>query len=433
MNWSFGIGMELFKGETLEKRILAVGVAANLLVLGYFKYFSFFANSIVTALGLEHREIGAIPLPIGISFFTFHAISYLVDIYRWQAKAVRSPLTMGLYISLFPQLVAGPIIRFHDVADQLFKRTNTLEKFASGVERFSFGLGKKVLLANPLGNFADAAFSATGHDLTAPMAWLGIACYTLQIYFDFSGYSDMAIGLGRMFGFDFPENFNYPYISKSIREFWRRWHLSLSTWFRDYLYIPLGGNRASPVRAKLNLFIVFFLCGLWHGASWNFVVWGLFHGLLLVSERGQWGKLLQHLPSVVQWSYTMLLIMIGWVFFRAEDLHQAIGYLQSMAGLTGFYGYPEAVAALLNPKLFTALGLAVLLSSPIATFLARDWRHRRFPSHSEEPYGTAWGAALDNDGSLIWTLRSISVFSVLVLSIAELATATYNPFIYFRF
>src|SRR5437762_694029 len=270
------------------QRWLALAVAANLVVLGIFKYANFFADNVNTlflALRVQPLVVPRVLLPIGISFFSFHAISYVVDVYRRDATAQKSPVHAALYLLLFPQLIAGPIIRYREIADQLARRLVSLDTFAYGVQRFIIGLAKKVLIANNVAATADAIFGMPVDRLSAAHAWLGLLCYTLQIYFDFSGYSDMAIGLGAMFGFRFPENFRWPYIAASVQEFWRRWHMSLSSWFRDYLYVPLGGSRVSPARTYVNLVAVFFLCGLWHGASWNFVVWGLFHGTFLVAER----------------------------------------------------------------------------------------------------------------------------------------------------
>lgn len=435
-NWGMGLWIAAKHGQRSEGIVLATGVAINLLVLAHYKYSIFLLSSFNSLIGLPffHFTVDThpLPLPVGISFFTFHAISYLVDIRRGQAQALRNPLDMGLYISLFPQLVAGPIIRYHDVADQLVRRTNTLERFASGVERFAFGLGKKILLANTLGEIADQAFAIPVGQLSAATAWTGIVCYTLQIYFDFSGYSDMAIGLARMFGFELTENFNYPYISKSIREFWRRWHLSLSTWFRDYVYIPLGGNRGSALRVRLNLFTVFFLCGLWHGASWNFVVWGIFHGLLLVVERGWFGRLLDRQPALLGHAYALFMVMIGWVFFRADTLTDARHFLVAMFSAGG--GIAPQVLALIESRSIATLVLALIVCTPVLTFMARDWHHRRFPDHANEPlpaWAMRWRPATDH--MTIVSIRGVSAISILMLSIAAMATSTYNPFIYFRF
>lgn len=443
LNWAWGRWIAATKAQPAGAWILGTGVAVNLLVLGYYKYANFLVTSINALIAeplFSHTfATHPLPLPVGISFFTFHAISYLVDIRRGQADALKSPLDMGLYISLFPQLVAGPIIRYHDVADQIIRRSNTLERFSSGVERFVFGLGKKVLIANTLGQIADAVFAMPAEGLSTTTAWVGIVCYTLQIYFDFSGYSDMAIGLARMFGFELTENFNYPYISRSIREFWRRWHLSLSTWFRDYLYIPLGGNRGSALRVRLNLFAVFFLCGLWHGASWNFVIWGMFHGVLLVLERGRFGALLDRAPVPVSSLYTLLMVMIGWVFFRADTLPDALHYLAAMFGNDAGGGLAPNISALVDSRAKAMLVIALVLSTPMFTFMARDWKIRRFPSHANEPM-PAWLQRIQprqgyarEPGVVLLSARTLLAVSILMFCIGTLATATYNPFIYFRF
>ncbi len=306
--------------------VLALAVTVNIGLLVAFKYTDFIVQSLNAGLGalaVPPLTVPAIALPIGISFFTFHALSYVIDVYRGDARALRNPFDMGLYISLFSQLIAGPIIRYHDIAAQLQERSVTRSLFARGVRRFIVGLGKKVLIANTLAVSADLIFTIPGDQLTMGLAWLGVLCYALQIYFDFSGYSDMAIGLGLMFGFRFLENFNYPYISQSLTEFWRRWHISLSNWFRDYLYIPLGGNRVAPWRVYLNLVIVFFLCGLWHGASWNFVVWGLFHGTFLVIERMGLARRMAEWHQPFRHVYAMLVVLVSWVFFRADSLPAA--------------------------------------------------------------------------------------------------------------
>ena len=436
-NWAIGLCMSVMPSKRAEFSVLGVGVAINLLVLAHYKYAHFLISTFNGLFGrvIHHTfETHPIPLPIGISFFTFHAISYIVDIYRRQAQALKNPLDMGLYISMFPQLVAGPIIRYHDVADQLLHRTNTLERFASGVERFVFGLGKKILLANALGQIADQAFNTPAQSLSAATAWLGIVCYTLQIYFDFSGYSDMAIGLARMFGFELTENFNYPYISRSVREFWRRWHLSLSTWFRDYVYIPLGGNRGSSIRIRVNLFTVFFLCGLWHGASWNFAFWGVFHGTLLVLERGRLGTLIDKAPRWLSSAYTMLMVMVGWVFFRAENFRDAIAYLRAMFGGGRGHGLTPEAYAYLGAEGLTTLAMGIVLSTPIFVSMSRDWNSRRFPDHAKEPL-PAWVSTIGFPDTNIYLqfVRSIVVASIMVISMSSLALNTYNPFIYFRF
>jgi alginate O-acetyltransferase complex protein AlgI len=416
------------------KRRLAFAVAVNLVVLGIFKYANFFADNVNTlfgALSVQPLIVPRVLLPIGISFFTFHAISYVVDVYRRDATAQKSPVHAALYLLLFPQLIAGPIIRYRDIADQLARRVVTLDTFAYGVRRFVIGLSKKVLIANVVAGPADKIFAMPVAEVSAAHAWLGLVCYTLQIYFDFSGYSDMAIGLGRMFGFRFPENFRWPYIANSIQEFWRRWHISLSTWFRDYLYIPLGGNRVSPARRYGNLATVFFLTGLWHGASWNFVVWGLWHGAFLIIERVTFKRRNQlpdysttRLPNrgVLGWpiwahAYTLGVVMIGWVFFRAETLPGAIAFLKAMTGTTVALATPYTVWWYLTPELWLALVAGAIGSTPwVPALAARLARVRQTRAR--------WSVGL---------LGTATLMALLVLSIMSVAARTYNPFIYFRF
>ncbi len=318
------------------KAILIFGIVLNIAMLAFFKYANFIAdnlNPLLLSLQLPKLTLAAIHRPIGISFFTFQAISYLVDISRRQVKPAKNPLDFALYLSFFPVILAGPILRYPQIADDLHSRHRSIQGFAEGAQRFILGLGKKVLLANPLALIADQIFALPGRELSPSLAWLAALCYTLQIYFDFSGYSDMAIGIGRLFGFHLPENFNYPYISRSIREFWRRWHISLSSWLRDYLYIPLGGSRQGTIRTFLNLLLVFLLCGLWHGASWTFILWGLYHGFFLVMERSRLEQWRQRLWPPLQQAQTLLVIMIGWVLFRSETLTDAFRFFSLMAGV----------------------------------------------------------------------------------------------------
>lgn len=428
MNYGFGLAIDRQKAQQQVQKagfgILAAGVSANLLLLLYFKYANFFvenANVLFANAGMDPVMPNPVHLPIGISFFTFQAMSYLVDVYRDEAGVQRNAVNCALYIALFPQLIAGPIVRYSDVAKQLLSRKVTAELFSSGVQRFVFGLAKKLIIANPMGLAADKIFAVPMHEVTAGMAWLGIACYSLQIYFDFSGYSDMAIGLGRMFGFTFLENFNYPYISKSVKEFWRRWHISLSSWFRDYLYIPLGGNRGSAFRTYLNLSIVFLLCGFWHGASWNFLIWGALHGAYLVIERLGFGKVLQRLWLPLQYAYTLLLVMIAWVFFRAETLPQSLAYLQAMFGMGAASGIEYYALYYCDPRTVITLALGIFLATPLCR--EAGLRLAAFGQHTE----SGW-------------LRGILAFGhyclitgLLLLSASFLAAGTYNPFIYFRF
>ena len=297
-------------------------------------------------------------------------MSYVIDVYRKETEVQLNPIRCGLYLTVFPQLVAGPIVRYHDIANQLVSRIVTRHQFSAGIQRFIFGLSKKTILANPLGEVADKIFALPNNELSIGIAWLGIICYTLQIYFDFSGYSDMAIGLAKLFGFEFPENFNYPYIAKSIREFWQRWHISLSNWLRDYLYIPLGGNRGSSFRTYLNLWIVFLVCGLWHGASWNFVIWGALHGACLVIERIGWHTYLHRLWTPLQHCYTLLLVMIGWVFFRSESLNHAIHYLSNMFGIVQSDRVTYSALFYIDTKISLTLIIASILITPISNWMA---------------------------------------------------------------
>jgi alginate O-acetyltransferase complex protein AlgI len=402
------------------KTVVGAAVAVNLLVLGWFKYANFFVQNVdaaLQALGISSFAVPEVLLPIGISFYTFHAISYVVDVYRRDATAQKSPVHAALYLLLFPQLIAGPIIRYKSIADQLARRTVSLDDFEAGVRRFVIGLGKKMLIANIVAVPADGIFALPPSQLIGPYAWLGIVCYTLQIYFDFSGYSDMAIGLGRMFGFRFPENFRWPYLADSVQEFWRRWHISLSSWFRDYLYVPLGGSRVAPWKTYRNLVTVFFLCGLWHGASWNFVVWGLFHGTFLVLERIGGGALLKRLSPAARHIYLLLVVMIGWVFFRAETLPAALAYLRAMVGLGDGQMPAVRLTWFLTPEVRLALLAGIVGSMPIVPYAASMLRQ-----HADS--WRAWA------GQAAGTLALLAVFTAALL---QVAARSYNPFIYFRF
>jgi alginate O-acetyltransferase complex protein AlgI len=407
-----------------QRAILAFGVALNLAGLIVFKYLGFVVeswNEIVPAASLR---VPYIHLPIGISFFTFHAISYLVDVYRGDFKAERDPVKVLLYIAMFPQLIAGPIVRFGTVAKEIHERIVTVEKFALGLKFFIIGLGQKVLIANTLAVPVDAIYKIPVENLDAPLAWLANVGYALQIYFDFAGYSNMAIGLGLMIGIYFPLNFNYPYIAQSITEFWRRWHITLSTWFRDYLYIPLGGSRAGAYRTYFNLLVVFLLCGLWHGAKWTFVVWGLYHGFFLILERAGLGAALQRIGSEFRHIYVILVVTVGWVFFRADDLSQAAGHLKAMAGFGAGDGIAHHVWLHLQPDVALALIIGAVGSTPYLAQLGqrivayagslRDDRRK----------------ALDTAGG---GLMSAALYVVLLLSVLSIAGGNYNPFIYFRF
>ncbi len=329
INYLAGLRLLRFPADTASGRrrlLLALAVTADLAILGVFKYTGFFAALLNTAAGL-HLPVPQIVLPIGISFYIFQSMSYVIDVYRGEAEAQRSILSFGTYIALFPQLIAGPIVRYRDIALQLTERQETIKLFASGAVKFVYGLSKKVLLANQMGLLADRMLLGEGGTISA---WVGMAAYTLQIYFDFSGYSDMAIGLGRMFGFQFQKNFDYPYISQSITEFWRRWHMSLSSWFKEYVYIPLGGNRKGLFRQCLNLLIVWLLTGLWHGASLNFVFWGLYYAVLLILEKLFLGRLLQRLPGALRHLVTLFVVAFGWGIFYYTDMDRWLVFLRRL-------------------------------------------------------------------------------------------------------
>jgi len=401
------IGHYLHQPNGRNKIALTIGIILNLLPLVFFKYHAF----LMTQLGFQFTADSH--LPLGISFFTFQAISYLVDVYREETEAETNLIKLGLYISLFPQLIAGPIVRFKTIHHQITQRIHSSSLFVSGTERFIFGLSKKLLIANPLGFVADNLFALPADQLSGSLAWLAIISYSLQIYFDFSAYSDMAIGLGRMFGFKILENFNYPYIAQSIQEFWRRWHISLSQWFRDYLYIPLGGNRKGLARTYFNLLLVFTLCGFWHGASWSFVIWGLYHGLFLIIERLGLNKLLTLSFKPLRHIYTLLVVVFGWVFFRVENLADAWAFQVKM--LT--FSSPETVINgyqyFVSPQYYLALIFAVILSTSVAKkFSLADFTQV-------------------NMGQLIF--RRVLVLLLLIVNFSVISASTYNPFIYFRF
>ncbi|GAB2523585.1 MBOAT family O-acyltransferase [Spirosoma aerophilum] len=406
---------------------LLLSLIGSLSLLFYYKYTNFLVGSLhgfAEALALpiaDHLTIASIALPIGISFYTFQGISYTLDIYWGRIKANRSFLDYGTYVAMFPHQIAGPIVRYADIAPELSDRTVTIEKFGVGAERFIIGLAKKVLLANTFASLADTIFNAPASSYPTETAWLGIIAYSLQIYFDFSGYSDMAIGLGKMVGFDFKENFNYPYISRSIQDFWRRWHISLSSWFRDYVYIPLGGNRGSKARTYRNLLIVFFVTGLWHGASWNFIIWGLYHGLFLLIERAGLSKRLERTWSPLAHIYTLFVVLIGWVFFRAEDLSAAILYLQKMAGLAPVGRVAFPLSYFINTELLVSLLAGFVLATPVYHRFQTVW-HRLLARMVVTPVRLTLNAA--------YVLGLVGLF---VMAVAYLAADTYNPFIYFRF
>ena len=397
---------------------LRLSIITNLATLGIFKYFNFAKDNfelLISSFGLDTSNFEAIPeivLPLGISFYVFQTMSYTIDVYRGDVKASRNFIEFATYVTMFPQLVAGPIVRYIDIQKEISKRETTLSNFAKGAERFVIGLAKKMLIANTFASLADSIFSFNTSDISTPYAWLGVFAYAMQIYYDFSGYSDMAIGLGRMFGFTFLENFNYPYISKSITEFWRRWHISLSTWFRDYLYIPLGGSRQGKQRTYINLFIVFFATGLWHGAAWNFIIWGFLHGVFIVIEKLGFNKFLQKIWSPLQHAYTLLVVLVGWVLFRAETLEYGLGYLKQMfifsKGNVAIDTYVSFFS--INSELIIVTFFALLFSLPFYPFMERKLQNTNF-----------------------LPLRYISIIGLLVISIVYVASGSYNPFIYFKF
>lgn len=328
-----GLMIEKYDHDEKKRRFfLILSVVGNLLILGFFKYTDMVMGTFNNIFGMEVPLLN-IALPIGISFYTFQTMSYSIDVYRREAKAQRNVIDFGCYVTMFPQLIAGPIVRYQSIAEELNDRKETFDGFYEGICKFVCGLSKKVLLANNIGFLWDTIKGLPQSEMSAALSWLGITAFAFQIYFDFSGYSDMAIGLGKMFGFSFPENFNYPYISKSITEFWRRWHISLGTWFREYLYIPLGGNRVSIPKHIINLIIVWFLTGLWHGASYNFIVWGLYYGILLIIEKFVLKKWLEKMPNFISHIYTLFFVLIGWVFFAFDSLSECVNYLKTMFGI----------------------------------------------------------------------------------------------------
>ncbi len=387
-----------------QNLVFAIAILFNVGLLFYFKYIDFAIKNFnfVFHSNLNQKNIA---LPIGISFFTFQILSYVIDVKREKVPVQKNPLDLGLYISFFPQLIAGPIVRYIDVNEQIQNRSINIEKFSNGCIRFMIGFSKKILIADQLASYIDSIFSK--HGISAPCAWFGIIAYTLQIYFDFSGYSDMAIGLGKMFGFDFLENFNYPYISKSVKEFWRRWHISLSQWFRDYVYIPLGGSRVGKIRTLANLFVVWALTGFWHGASWNFVFWGLYYFVFLVLERSKWGKVVDKMPSWLQHFYTIIVFVFGWIFFREIDLKSSLEYIRNLFKVDANMWIDFIWN--IDRKFIFCIVAGILFSTPIIPAL-----RKRFGNKSDIAY-------------------DISVFALFIIAIAFLLGKGFSPFLYFRF
>ena len=405
VDYTHGLLVERWRDNDRRARMaVASSVLCNLAILVFFKYWDFIAVNVNTLTGLSVPVLG-LPLPIGVSFYTFQTMSYTIDVYRRDAPVQRSVTAFGAYVTLFPQLIAGPIVRYRTVADQLVSREENLEKFTSGIRRFTVGMAKKVLLANAIGQLWDVSLAS--RELTMAGAWLGLLAYAFQIYFDFSGYSDMAIGLGRMFGFEFLENFNYPYISRSVVEFWRRWHISLTTWFREYVYFPLGGNRVSRGKWVRNILIVWLLTGIWHGAGWNFLLWGLYYAVWMLAERLFLGKRLEKLPAVLQHVYAMAVVLVGWALFAVEDPGRLGGYFRALFGGSGL------LSAVDGYRLRSYLPMLVILALG-ATPLAQ----------------TLWDRLGDRTRS---RLAPVLVLAALVLCTASLVDASYNPFLYFRF
>lgn len=446
VNWSMGLAIG--KTITRKKLYLIFALVVNLGILGFFKYEGFIADNINALAGTILIQNLELPLPIGISFFTLQAVSYIVDVYRGKVTPQKKLLNLGMYIAMFPQLIAGPIVRYETIEDQVNNRKETLDGFMSGLRLFIIGLAKKVLLANTVAILADQMLASNPGDIGFIGAWGGIIAYSFQIFFDFSGYSDMAIGLGKMFGFTYLRNFNYPYISKSITEFWRRWHISLSSFFRDYIYIPLGGNRVSRGRWVFNIALVWGLTGLWHGASWNYVFWGFYYGTLLILEKMVYGKTLARLPHVVQHLYTIIIFVIGWVFFWITDPTQLVEYFASMFGANGFTG-TKTFWELHVWEYLPVFAICAVASTPVI-----PWIRKKIEGYlqgtiveedaapmkgNEHPPAVALAESardVSSQKGLVMTISivvDIALFALLVLSIFSVVSGSYNPFIYFQF
>ena len=417
VSYTGGILVDRFKRTEkmkVAKVALVISSVVSLSLLAFFKYADFAIETVntLTGAGIDTLHLA---LPIGISFYTFQTMSYTIDVYRGDATAQKNLISFGAYVTMFPQLIAGPIVQYKTIDTQLRARRETTEQFSEGVCRFMIGLGKKVLLANNVGALWETIQAMDYAQVPVLTAWIGLAAYTLQIYFDFSAYSDMAIGLGHMFGFRFLENFNYPYISKSITEFWRRWHISLGTWFREYVYIPLGGNRTGLWRHIRNILIVWLLTGIWHGASWNFVLWGLYYGILLLAEKFVFGKYLKKLPVVFQHSYCMFFVMLGWNLFVFDDIGRGIGFLKSLFGVYG-NGFLNGETIYLLYNNIILLVLCILGSTKLP-----------------QRIGKWFGTKLENKTISLAVIQNMFYAVIFILSLAWLVDATFNPFLYFRF
>lgn len=405
--------IERFRGTGKAKIFLVSSVIVNLAVLCFFKYADFLVQTVNSLLGTQIPLLG-LGLPIGISFYTFQTMSYTIDVYRGEAKVQRNLLDFGVFVAMFPQLIAGPIVKYRDVEERLKNRRADICTVSRGMKRFCVGLAKKVLVANVTGELWTAVSGMNPGGLSAMLAWLGIFAYAFQIYFDFSGYSDMAIGLGQMLGFRFPENFNYPYISASVTEFWRRWHISLGSWFREYVYIPLGGNRKGLPRQLVNILIVWTLTGIWHGAGWNFLLWGLWFGVFLSLEKLFFGRVLAALPRAVGILYNSFLVLMGWVLFALEKPEHILGYLRAMFGGNGL---ADSRALFLGREYMVPMLIAVVAATPLFAALAKRLETSR------------WGV-----GAALYRLgEKVIPVAFLILSVACIVDASYNPFLYFRF
>jgi alginate O-acetyltransferase complex protein AlgI len=408
VNYALGLLIGGNRGAMTAKAALVGSIIANVSVLGFFKYADFLVENINSVFG-SSIDLLDLPLPIGISFYTFQALSYAIDVYRRRTPVQRNPVALAMYITLFPQLVAGPIVRYPTIARELIHRRPSLDLFAEGVHRFVLGLGKKVVIANNIGLVWESATTTTNPSVM--QSWLGIVAFAFQVYFDFSGYSDMAIGLGRMFGFHIPENFDYPYIAQSITEFWRRWHMSLGQWFRDYLYIPLGGNRVSRAKWFRNVLVVWFLTGFWHGASWNFAFWGVYFGILLIVERLFLSELLERLPSVLRHVYALSLVLIGWVFFQLDSVADILSYMGDMFAVSSIVLYNSESLYILRSN-FVLLLIACIGALPLSRNIYERYSERALVKAVAMP---------------------VLYVALLTLGIAYIVDSSFNPFLYFRF
>lgn len=455
-NWLFALAIGRTRKDQQErnlsaKAILIVSLVFNIAVIGFFKYEGFLAENLNLILGSQVIPNLELPLPIGISFYTLQALSYVVDVYRGEVPPQRNVLFLGMYISCFPQLIAGPIVRYKTIQDQVLNRQETLEGFTSGMRLFVVGLAKKALLANTVAILATKMLSMGGESIGLVGAWGGLIAYTFQIFFDFSGYSDMAIGLGRMMGFSYLRNFNYPYISKSITEFWRRWHISLSSFFRDYIYIPLGGSRVSAPRQALNIAVVWAITGLWHGAAWNYVLWGVYYGALLLGEKFIWGRFLEKLPAVLGHVYTIAIFVFGWSFFWITDPAQLVPYWEALVGRFGLLG-SSTLWELTVWEYWPIMIVCGIASTPICPFLKErilSWVDGRKPIKVIQQ-GVANARMLDSDSLCVFKASpatqgkkvayelsliayNMAIIVLLFMSCAAVVSGSFNPFIYFQF